>query len=72
MSASRHFFSRGTVPDAQLKADITDDIASARTAQRDLTAAGQYGAADRMSATVDGHLDELNDVRNGSWKPRHA
>lgn len=72
MPAARHFFSRGSVSDDQLKADIKDDIASARGAQRDLQAAGQTDMAARMGRAVDEHLDELNAVNNGTWRPRHA
>ncbi|MGX2996177.1 hypothetical protein JNUCC64_18150 [Streptomyces sp. JNUCC 64] len=72
MSAARHFFSRGTVPDAELAADIAGDVASARTAQRDLAEVGQHGDAARMGEAVDGYLDELSAVREGRWSPRHA
>ena len=72
MSAARHFFTRGTVSTDQIKAEVQADITAARGAQRDLTAAGQYSAAARMGAAVDEHLDELNDVNNGTWKPKHA
>ncbi|MEV6833621.1 hypothetical protein AB0N17_03660 [Streptomyces sp. NPDC051133] len=72
MSGARHFFARGTVPDKQLKAEVKADIKSARGAQRDLAATGQHGAADRMGAAVDEHLDELNAVNNGTWTPKHA
>lgn len=72
MASARHFLTRGTVSNDQLKADITADITSARGAQRDLAAAGQHGAAARMAAAVDEHLDELNDANNGTWTPKHA
>lgn len=72
MSSARHFLARGSLSDAALKTDIQADITSARTAQRDLQQAGQHGVADRMGQAVDEHLDELNDARNGTWKPRHA
>lgn len=72
MSSARHFFSRGTVSDDALKTDIKADITATRGAQRDLQQAGQYGAANRMGAAVDEHLDELNDVNSGTWRPKHA
>ncbi|MEV7975400.1 hypothetical protein [Streptomyces sp. NPDC086519] len=43
MAGARHFFGRGTSSDEQLKSEIQADVAAARGAQRDLTAAGQYG-----------------------------
>lgn len=72
MSSARHFFARGTLSDAELTADIKADIAAARGAQKDLTAAGQYGFANRMAEAVDEHLDELNDAQRGTWHPKHA
>lgn len=72
VSAARHFFARGTVSNAQLRTEIKADVASARGAQRDLKAAGQHRAADRMGEAVDEHLDELNAVDNGTWTPKHA
>lgn len=72
MSASRHFFKPGTLSDTELKSDIKADVAAARGAQRDLKAAGQRGAAERMGAAVDEHLDELNAANNGTWHPEHA
>ncbi|GAA4824075.1 hypothetical protein [Streptomyces ziwulingensis] len=70
MSSSRHFFS--STPKDQVKAEIEADLAAARGAQRDLTAAGQHAVAARMGEAVDEHLDELNAVKNGTWKPKHA
>ncbi|KOV86081.1 MULTISPECIES: hypothetical protein [unclassified Streptomyces] len=72
MAGARHFFARGTVSDTQLKNEIKSDIVAARGAQRELKAAGQYGAANRMGAAADEALDELNDVNNGTWRPKHA
>jgi hypothetical protein len=72
MSAARHFFQRGTLSDDQLTTDIQSDISTSRQVQQELTSAGQYGAAARMSEAVDEHLDELNDVKRGSWRPKHA
>ena len=72
MPGARHFFGRGNSSDDQLKAEITADVASARGAQRDLQAAGQYGLAARMGKAADEALDELNDVNNGTWKPKNA
>jgi hypothetical protein len=72
MSSARHFFAPGTVSDEQLKSDIKADVASARSAQRDLQAAGQHGMAARMGEAADEALDELNTANNGTWKPRHA
>ena len=72
MAGSRHFFGRGTSSDDQLKSEIQSDVAAARGAQRDLTAAGQYGAAARMGEAADEALDELNDLSRGAWKPKHA
>lgn len=53
-----------------MQSDIKDDIATARSAQREMKAAGQYGLADRLGDAVDEHLDELNDAKRGSWRPR--
>lgn len=72
MSSARHFFKAGSLSDEQLKADIKADVASARGAQRDLKAAGQYGMAARMGDTADEALDELNAANRGTWKPKHA
>lgn len=72
MSSARHFFARGTVSDDALKADIQADIATARKAQRDLQQAGQYRLAEQMREAADEALDELNDAKRGTWRPRHA
>jgi hypothetical protein len=69
---ARHFFSRGTFSDSDLKADIKADVAAARGSQRDLQAAGQHQYADRMGQAADEYLDELNDANRGTWRPRHA
>lgn len=55
-----------------LKADIEADVAAARGAQRDMQATGQHGQAARMGEAVDESLDELNDVKRGTWRPKHA
>lgn len=72
MSAARHFLPNGSVPAEGLKADIEADIKAARGAQLDLQAARQHGAAARMGDEVDERLDELNAVKNGTWRPKHA
>lgn len=72
MASARHFLASGSLSSKELKADIQADITAARGAQRDLAASGQHGMADRMSAQVDAHLDELNDANNGTWRPNHA
>ncbi|MEH0578975.1 hypothetical protein QBA54_31900 [Streptomyces sp. B21-108] len=72
MSSARHFLARGSLSDADLQRDIQADITSSRNAQIDLQQAGQHGVAARMGEAVDEHLDELNDARNGTWKPRHV
>lgn len=72
MSSARHFFPRGTASADSLKADIGADIGAARSAQRDLASAGQHRLAAGMGAQVNEHLDELNDVNNGTWQPKHG
>lgn len=72
MSSARHHMPSGTLSADQLKADIQADVTLARTAQRDLQAAGQYGMAARLGGDADEALDELNAANNGTWKPRHA
>lgn len=72
MTAARHFFAPGTLSDANLQTDIKADIVAARGAQKDLAAAGQYGVASRMAEAVDERLDELNEVKRGTWRPKHA
>lgn len=72
MSAARHFFAPGTIPDTDLKADITADITAAHRAQRDMAATGQQAIAYRMGQAVDEHLDELTALKNGTWRPNHA
>ncbi|MFD5577328.1 hypothetical protein [Streptomyces pseudogriseolus] len=70
MSSARHFFK--SQPASQTKAEIEADLNAARGAQRDLMAAGQYRLANQMAAAVDEHLDEMNDLNNGTWRPKHA
>ncbi|MEU2873772.1 hypothetical protein ABZ769_31985 [Streptomyces olivoreticuli] len=70
MASARHFFTSGTLSDEQLQSDIKDDISTARGAQREMKYAGQYKLAHRMGDAVDEHLDELNDAKRGSWRPR--
>lgn len=70
MSASRHF-SEASSPE-QLKAEIKADIVSARGAQIDMQQAGQNRLAASMADAADEALDELNDVNNGTWRPKHA
>lgn len=53
MAADRHFRPTGHYSNDQLAAQIKDDI-------EDYHATGQ-------TARVDGLLDELNDVNNGTW-----
>jgi hypothetical protein len=72
MSSARHFFARGSVSDAALRSDIQADVTSARNAQINLQQAGQHRIAGQMAEAVDEHLDELNDVKNGTWRPKHA
>jgi hypothetical protein len=57
MSAARHFHAAGTFP-GDLEADIKSDVAAFRA----------NGNTERMNAA----LDELNDLRDGTWKPDHA
>ncbi|MDG9717421.1 hypothetical protein [Streptomyces sp. DH24] len=70
MSSSRHFFR--SQPASQVKAEVEADLKTARAAQRDLMATGQYRMAGQMADAVDEHLDELNDLNNGTWRPKHA
>lgn len=72
MSAARHFFKAGTASDSNLQADIESDVAAARRAQRDAEAAGQHHTAQQMSAAADEYLDELTDLKGGTWRPKHA
>lgn len=72
MSAARHHFKSGTFSTDQLTTDIQNDISVSRKAEQELKAAGQYRVANLMSEAVDEHLDELNDLNNGSWRPKHA
>lgn len=70
MSSSRHFFQNR--PENQVKAEVEADLKAARGAQRDLMEAGQYRMAGQMADAVNEHLDELNDLNNGTWNPKHA
>lgn len=70
MASSRHFFR--SQPIDQTRTEITDDIKNSRDAQRDLQAAGQYRLAENMRQATDEAIDELNDLDNGTWSPRHA
>ncbi|CAL9294132.1 hypothetical protein [Streptomyces sp. SudanB25_2051] len=72
MGAARHFFRRSEVSDAQVAADIKDDIKASHKAQRDLAAAGQHGPAEGMRKATDEYLDEYNDLKSGRWFPKHA
>lgn len=70
MASSRHFFRNQ--PAEQTRTEITDDIKNSRNAQRDLQAAGQHRLAENMRQAADEAIDELNDLDNGTWSPRHA
>lgn len=70
MASSRHFV-KGQ-PASQVKAEVEADLKTSHAAQRHLMEAGQYRMASQMADAVDEHLDELNDLNNGTWKPRHA
>ncbi|MEU3220026.1 hypothetical protein [Streptomyces sp. NPDC006971] len=70
MASSRHF--RVTQTPAETRQEIEADIANARSAQRDLHEAGQHRLAENMHAAVDEYLDELTDLDEGRWAPRHA
>ncbi|AWL39682.1 MULTISPECIES: hypothetical protein [unclassified Streptomyces] len=70
MSASRHF--TGDQPADETRAEIQADIAASRRAQRDLMQAGEYRLAETMRAAADEHIDELTDLDNGTWTPKHA
>jgi hypothetical protein len=72
MSSARHFVARGSMSDDALRADIQADATAARGAQIDLQQAGQHRLAGQMSEAVDEALDELNDLNDGRWKPKHA
>ncbi|MYU20797.1 hydantoinase B/oxoprolinase family protein [Streptomyces sp. SID8352] len=71
MPAARHFLSRTTFSDDQLRTDIKADAAASRKAQRELQEAGKHHLADQMGAAADEALDELSDLNNGIWKPNH-
>ncbi|MFJ1900505.1 hypothetical protein [Streptomyces sp. NPDC088115] len=70
MAGSRHFFRNQ--PTEQTRAEIKDDIAASRNAQRDLQTHGQHRLAETMRQTTDERLDELNSLNNGTWTPNHA
>jgi hypothetical protein len=70
MASSRHF--RITQPPAETRQEIEADITNARSAQQNLEAAGQHRLAENMHAAVDEYLDELTDLDEGRWAPRHA
>lgn len=70
MSAARHFHANAT--EFQVRSDIEDDISSSQGAAKDLADAGQYSAAAGMRDQADKYLDELNDLNNGNWKPKHV
>lgn len=70
MASSRHFFKNQPVE--QTRTEIKADIQNSRTAQRDLQAAGQHRLAENMRHATDEAIDELNDLDNGRWSPRHA
>ncbi|MFJ9427583.1 hypothetical protein [Streptomyces sp. NPDC101249] len=72
MTSLRHIMKAGTYTQEQLAADVTDDVATYRSIQKSSAASGQHGHAARMGKAVDEHLDELNEVNNGTWKPRHG
>ncbi|KWT62858.1 hypothetical protein ADL21_06335 [Streptomyces albus subsp. albus] len=71
MSAARHFFKSGSFP-GDVETDIKDDIGSAHAARRDCERNGQHELADRMAKATDEYLDELNDLHDGTWHPKHA
>lgn len=70
MASSRHFINNQ--PTEQTRAEIKDDIKNSRDAQRDLQAVGQHRLAENMRQATDEAIDELNDLDNGRWSPRHA
>lgn len=70
MASSRHFFRNQ--PTEQTRTEITNDIQNSRNAQRDLEANGQHRLAENMRKATDEAIDELNDLNNGSWTPKHA
>ncbi|MFF3270398.1 hypothetical protein ACFYWU_05600 [Streptomyces chrestomyceticus] len=72
MGAARHFFKAGTCSDDDLAEDIKSDIAAAHGARREAESHGQHQVAGEMAKATDEYLDELNDVNNGSWRPKHA
>ncbi|MEW2070040.1 hypothetical protein [Streptomyces sp. NPDC007346] len=70
MSRPRHLFKKQPVE--QTRAEITADIKNHRKAQREAAENGQHRVAEMMREGVDEHLDELNRLNNGTWKPDHA
>jgi hypothetical protein len=70
MSSARHFSK--SQPTGQTRAEVEADLKASRQAQRDAQANGQHRVADMMRGAVDEHLDELNELNNGSWTPKHA
>lgn len=70
MASSRHFFRNQ--PADQTRTEIQADIKNSRAAQRDLQANGQHRLAENMRQVADEAIDELNDLDNGRWSPKHA
>ncbi|MFH8405521.1 hypothetical protein ACH4FX_12210 [Streptomyces sp. NPDC018019] len=71
MSAARHFFEDGAFP-GDLETDIQDDNASAHGARRDCERHGQTEMAQQMGRAKDECLDELTDLKGGTWRPKHT
>lgn len=71
MSSARHYFAKPDSTD-RLKGEINADVAAARKAQKQMQEVGNHGLAARMGDAVDEALDELNDVSDGTWRPRHT
>ncbi|MFJ3141691.1 hypothetical protein ACIPJM_04470 [Streptomyces halstedii] len=70
MAASRHFLR--TQSAEQTRTEIKADIKNSRAAEKEAKANGQYRIAETMRQATDEHIDELNALNNGTWKPNHA
>lgn len=69
MPGARHFQNRDEIDEDTLAADIRQDITASHGAAKDLEAAGQTGAAQRMHDAADAALDEYSALKNGTWRP---
>ncbi|MCA1223703.1 hypothetical protein [Streptomyces sp. 8L] len=69
MSNARRFLAN-TMTDAQIKNDITRDIAANHGAQQRTPNDGELAAG--LARNVDNALDELNELQAGTWRINHT